>query len=112
MTCLLGNVSMRHLKVRILFARHRKNLYLSHSWAGFALSKSQELFIGNQEDRTTVQIFFMLRKAGYGWGKNYYQAVVTVEPNNPCLLKVSGGLTLRSGVRRVQVLRHCGFTLF
>lgn len=42
MTCLLGKVSMRHLKVRILFAKHKKNLHLSHSWVGFALSKSQE----------------------------------------------------------------------
>lgn len=42
MACFLGDVSMRHLKVRILFARHEKNLHLSHSWVGFALSESRE----------------------------------------------------------------------
>ena len=82
MTCLLGSASMRHLKVRILFAKCKKKLHLSHSWVGFALSKRQESVHwdpGGWHNRPDC--FSCPSQRLDGWGESYSQLIVTVKPD-------------------------------
>lgn len=105
----LGNVSTRHLKVGILFARHEENLHLSHSRVGFALSESREsvpwepggwhscsdgLSRPSQSldrDRVTAPL------------RNSYCRARSIRV---CLSKISCGLPLGSGGGKVQAGHH------
>lgn len=109
MTCLLGSASVRHLKVRILFAKCKEDLHPSHSWVGFALSKRQEPVHwdpGGWHNRSDW-CFTSLPKARW-MGQELLPAnsYCKTQRVHLCLSKISFGLSLSSRSRKVQARDH------